>query len=414
MTTTELLRLRVAHQQLASSRCREPAEVVAWLGAMQAQEFAMVKWAVALRAPGTTEAAIDAALNDGSILRTHVLRPTWHLVVAADIRWMLALTAPRVHAACAFGRKQFGLDAALLKKGDRTITRVLETEGREGVLARDELVAALRRAKLPVEGIPLSHLLIHAELGGLICSGPRQGKQATYALLETRVPVTAATAATRFSRSEALGELARRYFTSRGPATARDFAWWSGLTLTEARAGIAALGSGSESGFVREEWQGEMYVWAEGAAEFAGASLADARDAAKAHGGTQHGESVHGAQRGRRQAMPLRRSGRAVLPSFLMPDYDEYGIAYEDRGALFADPGYTGKYREGYLAYNRMVIVDGRIVGSWKRTEEKTAVDIEIVPLSALTAEAKKKIEQAAGRYAAFLGKRPEVRFQVG
>jgi hypothetical protein len=397
MSPATLLRHRLAHQQLAGSRFTEPAALVAWMGAMQAQEYAMVKWAIALRVPGATEARIEAALDAGQILRTHVLRPTWHLVAPQDIRWMLALTAPRVHAACAFGRKEFGLTPALLKRANAIITKALAGGTH---LTRDEIAPLLRRARLPTAGIPLAHLFIHAELGGLICSGPRRGKQFTYALLDERVPATPA-----LTRDTALATLARRYFASRGPATAADFAWWSGLTLTDARAGIAALGRG----FVAEKIGGQIYYFPTPAIATAPTPLTSGGRNSKITTADEPPED--GARRS--PSTPSTPATAQKLPapvSFLMPDYDEYGIAYEDRAALFAAPGYTGKYREVHHAYNRMLVVDGRIVGSWKRTEKGPVVEIEIVPLAPLTAAAQKKIATAARRYAAYLGKEARLR----
>ena len=185
MKTSELIRLRLHNQQLTHVRSRLPQEVVSSLVAMQAQEYAMSKWAIGLRLPGTVDADIEAAFNAGKILRTHLLRPTWHFVAPADIRWLLALTAPRVHAASAYMYRQLELDAAVFKRSDAVLARALQA-GR--FLTRTTLQAALARARVKAEGPRLAYLMMHAELQGLICSGPREGRQFTYALLESRVP----------------------------------------------------------------------------------------------------------------------------------------------------------------------------------------------------------------------------------
>lgn len=368
MTPLDLLRHRLANQQLGATHLRTPHEVVAWFGAMQAQEFAMAKWAVSLRLPGTaTDATIHDAFNRGAILRTHVLRPTWHFVAPADIRWMIALTAPRVQAFNAYMNRQLGLDRTIFKRSNAAIVKAL-TGGQH--LTRAALEPALRRAKVPTDGTRLAHLLMQAELDALVCSGPRVGQQFTYALLDERVPP-----AKPVSHDAALAELSRRYFTSRGPATARDFAWWSGLTLTDARAGIASLGST----FVHETIGGQTYV------RPATSALPSAPAPA---------------------SPTLTRTGaRSALPTFFMPDYDEYGIAYKERTAMFASPGYTGLLREPGVAYNRMLVVDGRIVGSWKRTESAQAVDLEVVPFDPLSPAAQKKLAAAAERFSRFVGK---------
>ena len=313
MKTSELLRLRLHNQQITHAPSRSPQEVVSSLVAMQAQEYAMSKWAIGLRLPGTVDADIEDAFNAGRILRTHLLRPTWHFVAPADIRWLLALTAPRVHAANAYMYRQLELNAAIFRRSDAVLVRALQA-GR--FLTRTTLQAALAKAGVKAAGPRLGYLMMHAELEGLICSGPREGRQFTYALLETRAPD-----ARPMGRDAALAELSRRYFASRGPATAQDFASWSGLTLTTAREGMESLGRE----FERVKITSQVHAF-------------------------------------RPTGQVARRS--ACL-AFLMPDYDEYGMSYKDRSALFP--------RAMKLAHNRMIVVDGRVVGSWRRTADASS-----------------------------------------
>ena len=345
MTTADLVRHRLFNQHLTSPRRQEPHEVVTWLGAMQAQEYAMAKWAIGLRLPGATHAAIEHALDAGTILRTHVLRPTWHFVAPADIRWLLALTAPRVRAKMAIMDRAHGVEARLLKRSHAVILRALHGGH---TLTRAELQLALRRAHITADGVRLVHVLMHAELDGLICSGPRRGKQSTYALLDERVPATKP-----LTRDAALAALAQRYFQSRGPATARDFAWWSGLTVRDAKAGIAALGTG----FAHETLDGETYVF---------------------------------------PTTPLPRT-TARGATFLLPDYDEYGIAYADRSALM-------RPTNPIPAYNRLVVIDGQAEGSWKRTETRAGLAIELVPFATWTAPQRAAVTRATARLGTFLG----------
>jgi hypothetical protein len=320
MKTAELLRLRLRNQLLTGSRCREPRQVVSALVAMQAQEYAMSKWAIALRMAGAVkDADIERAFNAGEILRTHVLRPTWHFVAPEDIRWLLSLTAPRVHVANGFQYRQLDLNAALFKRSNALIVRALEQQGN---LTRVALQDVLAKSRIKAAGPRLGYLMMHAELEALICSGPRAGKQFTYALLQSRAPDARA-----LDRQSALAELSRRYFASRGPATAQDFATWSGLTLSDARAGVESLGRE----FERENFDGRVHVF-----------------------------------------QPATSRAAAGV-SFLMPDYDEYGMSYKERGALrVATP--PGVKRKARLAHNRMIVVDGRIVGSWRRSDTDASV----------------------------------------
>jgi hypothetical protein len=169
--------------RLTGTPLKTPEEVISWLGAVQSQEFGPAKWSVAQRATRLTDAAITEAFDRGTILRTHVLRPTWHFVLPEDIRWMLELTGPRVRQTMGHYDRRLGIDAALTKRCNRLIAKALE---REGHLTRQELRAMLNKARVPAEGQRLNHIVMNAELHGVICSGPLQGKKHTYALLAGR------------------------------------------------------------------------------------------------------------------------------------------------------------------------------------------------------------------------------------
>jgi hypothetical protein len=318
---------------------------------MQAQEFAMAKWAISLRLPGSTDSDIQAAFDSGAILRTHLLRPTWHFVTPADIRWMLQLTAPRVRAAMAYMDRQLGVSGTLLKRSHAVFVREL-SGGRQ--LTRTALQNLLRADKIKAEGPKMGHLLMHAELDGLICSGPRQGRQFTYALLDERAP-----AAPRLSSEALLSVLAHRYFSTRGPATVQDFSWWSGLTLKAARAGADSL----DSSFSRDVFSGREYLF------------------------------------------PVTTDAAALSrkATFLLPDYDEYGIAYQDRSALFPSlkAGDAEKPRPE-SAYNRALIVEGLIVGSWRPTISSTTLIIDAVLHRPINAVHERALRHAAQQYARF------------
>ncbi|HEX2855529.1 MAG TPA: winged helix DNA-binding domain-containing protein [Opitutaceae bacterium] len=354
--SAELLLRRRVNQQLAGTRFREPQEIVGWLGAMQAQEYAMTKWSIGLRLPQSTDASVEAAVNQGLILRTHVLRPTWHFVTPADIRWMLELTAPRVRAFMAYNDRLIGMSRPLFRRLNSIFRKALRGGNQ---LTRAALHAEALRAKIPLSGQQLAHALMQAELDGLICSGPRQGKHFTYALLDERVPATKPK-----TRDAALAELARRYFASRGPATAHDFAWWSGLTVADAKAGIASLGPE----FAHETIDGRNHVFSA-------------------------------------RAIPTR-SQQTSSATFLMPDYDEYGIAYKDRSALFGGDRGTGPRQNAELAYNRMIVIDGKIEGTWRRTETKSDFIIGVVPFAPLGKTKRAALTKAAQRLGKFFDRK--------
>ncbi len=239
---------RLASQQLVGAGARTPLQALARLGAVQAQDYSLAKWALALRAPGSTDAEIEQACADGAIVRTHLLRPTWHFVAPADVRWLLALTSLRVHRINARIYRQLELDGAVFRRSDVALINALRG-GRS--LERDALRDVLRRARIRIdEGLRMSYVLMRAELDGVICSGPRRGKQFTYALLDERVPQTRP-----LDRPDAIVELSRRFFSSRGPATAHDFAKWSGLTVADARLGVEGAGRALES----QEIDGKTY-----------------------------------------------------------------------------------------------------------------------------------------------------------
>jgi hypothetical protein len=282
------------------------------------------------------------------------MRPTWHFVLPEDIRWLLAATAPRVHAANAHYYRKVGLDGAAFARAHEIFVKAL-SGGHQ--LTREELAAALRGGGVACDdALRFTFLVLHAELDGVLCSGARRGKQFTYALLDERVPARA-----NLAREEALGQLTGRYFTSHGPATTADCAWWSGLTTADVKAGIEAASPRLASAAV----DGKTYWFA--------ARPAKARPA--------DGPLVH-----------------------LLPNFDEYVVAYQNRDA-FLEPKIAKKLdpRSGVFAANALV-VDGLLAGGWRRTLGKGEVVLEKKPLSPLTAAQKKALREAAERYARFLG----------
>src|SRR5262245_29999042 len=222
---------RLERQQLTRSSLAGAVDVVSWFGAVQAQEYAAARWGLGQRMRGgATDADVRRAVDSGRILRTHVMPPTWHFAARADIRWMLELTAPRVNRFVAGYYRRQELAAPLRTRAAAIFERAL---GDGGHLTRNELGAHLARAGIVVKGVRLAILTLYAELEGLMCSGAYRDKQLTYALLAKRAPRPK-----RLSRDEALATLTRRFFASHGPATVRDFVWWSGLTTADTKRGL--------------------------------------------------------------------------------------------------------------------------------------------------------------------------------
>jgi len=352
MSKLNITGLRLANQKLSASSFKSPAEVVGWMGAVQSQDYAGAKWAVALRAPGLTDADIEQAFTDGKILRTHVMRPTWHFILPEDIHWMLELTAPRVLAAIGYMDRQLGLDKIIIRRSNAALAKALQGGNQ---LTRSELGAILQRSRVNTDDLRLGHLLAHAEVDRIICSGGRRGKQFTYALLDERAPQ-----ARTLKRDEALAELTSRYFVSHGPATLQDFVWWSGLTTADARDGLEM----NRSRLIQETVNDQTY-W-----------LAD--------------------------STPLKKA--KSLGVFLLPNYDEYTVSYTDRSAIF-DVAHTDKLdSRGSILFQYVIVLDGQIVGTWKRTLKKNEVAVEIFPYIEFTKAEKKTVAAAADRFGNFLG----------
>jgi len=351
MTGHDIAHQRLHNQRLSGIPLGTPPEVVGWLGAVQAQDYAGAKWALRLRMRQGRNDQIDQALAQGSILRTHVLRPTWHFVSPADIRWMLALSAPQVLAASAYMIRQVGLEAATIKRCHAVLEKALAG----GVqLTRLELRQALENAGIETgNGLRMAYIMMGAELEGLICSGGRRGKQFTYALLEERAPH-----ARTLSRQEALAELARRYFLSRGPATLQDFARWSGLTLADARGGL-------------EDVKAELDE-----------------------------EVVDGRHYWLAASTPAEEQGSPLV--HLLSIYDEYISGYKDRRAI-ADREVSAILSGMGNALHYLIVVDGVIVGTWRRELTKSAAVVETTLFRKLARSEDQALAEAFQRYGEFL-----------
>ena len=349
--------LNIPHQRLRNLGILEPnfetpADVVHWLGAVQSQDYAGAKWALGMRMTHATDELVDQAFANGSILRTHLMRPTWHFVTPSDIRWLLELTAPRVRAASAYMYRKEELDDKVFKRSNAALEKALQG-GKS--LTRDELRDALEKARIKTEGDQrMTYLMMQAELDGVICSGPRQGKQFTYMLLEERVPQ-----ARKVSHDEALAELSKRYFTSRGPATIHDFAKWSGLTIADAKLGLEAV----RPQFQNEVIAGQTYWFKE----------------------------------------PEKSATLSSPIIHLLSVYDEYISSYKDRSAMANEKDAEKMVSMGNdLTY--IILLNGQAIGTWKRALKKKEVIITpnlFIPLKKAEKEA---LVRTAEEYGKFLG----------
>jgi hypothetical protein len=359
----EIVARRLRAQGLTGAGSARPEDVVGRLVAVQAQDYGPAKWSLGVRLAGATDAQVERAFASGAILRTHVLRPTWHFVLPADIRWLLTATAPRIRARDARRYAQLGLDGDTLRRSAAALVAALRGGNR---LTRREAAAVLTAAGIDVEGQRLPYLLMAAELDALICSGPRRGKQHTYMLLEERAP-----GARDLPRHEALAELARRFFTGHGPATAKDFSVWATLTLAEARAAIEA-------------------AWPELLAEDVGGLRFWASATRPGSGGE-------------RPAPPPSPTVH------LIQGYDEIVMGYTETKPLLARPGSPWQPATPPV-FRLVVLLDGGVAGFWRPRPKKDRVSIEVAPMEPFAGPAAAALEAEASRYGAFLGLPAEVR----
>jgi hypothetical protein len=352
MTPIGIAYRRLHNQRLADNPLATPEEVVRWLGCVQAQDYGPAKWSLGERSHGAVDADIDRAMAEGAILRTHMLRPTWHFVLPADIRWIQALTAPRVHAQNAYYYRQTGLEDT----GVRTKARRLLVDALRGGShrTRGELAAVLAGEGIMAKGLGMAYILMDAELDCVICSGPLKGRQQTYALLDERAPDAPA-----LPRDEALGELAVRYFASRGPATAKDLRFWSSLTLADIHRGIEAAGARLEHAAI----DGLSFWFAPG------------------------------------EAPPHPPSSRVHL----LQGLDEYFVGYGESRS-FCDQAGTRSSLVDRAVYNGALILDSQLAGHWKRAVTKRAVTFTVALREPFDDARMQALRDAADRQGAFLG----------
>jgi hypothetical protein len=348
MKQNHLATTRMLNQQIIMPRFNQPEDVVNYMVAMQAQDYAGAKWAIGLRMRNAKDDKIEQAISEGKILRTHLLRPTWHFVSPTNIRWLLKLTAPRIHAANAAMNKKFELNDKLFAKSNEILAKALQGNKQ---LARPAVESLLTQSGIATNDLRLTLLLMRAELDQVICNGAREGKQFTYALLDDHAPLVP-----QLSYEEALTKLATGYFNSRGPATLYDFAYWSGLTIYDARVGLENV----KSQLINEIVDDKTY-W-----------MPDSKDF----------------------ILPQKST------AYLLPMYDEFAIAYKDRTAM-VNQLYLKQAM--YVIFDAAIVVDNQVVGTWRRTLKKTKADITLNLFGKLNKSQTMAVESASKRYQKFM-----------
>jgi len=344
--------LRLIAQRIVTPAATTPVETVRWMLALQAQDFPGVKWSVGLRQRSGTQAAVEAACDAGEIVRSWPMRGTLHLVAAEDLKWMLELTTPRSVASAGDRRAYLGIGDLDVERA-RDLALAALTGGR--VMSREALLASIAAGGVSTQGQRGYHLLWYLAQTGSLVLGPVDARQQTFALLDEWVPHPR-----RLEPDEALGELARRFFASHGPATAKDLARWSGVTMAQVRAGISVAGAALTT------------LDLDGVPHFLAPEALDvAAPAARVH---------------------------------LLPGFDEYVLGYQDRTAFLA-PGHSQAIVPGGNGVFRpTIIVDGAVAGTWRRTVKAREVVVEPAPFVPLPRPIQARLRDAVEAYGAYLG----------
>ena len=359
MNSSDISTLRLYNQQVAGTKLKTAIELVGWMGAMQAQDFNQAKWAIGARLPHLTEKQIESAFKDGEIIRTHLMRPTWHFVSADDIYWLLELTAKQIKSTTKSRHRDLGLTENELDKSKDVLVKSLEGNR---ALTREELSDQLNLAGINTYEQRLPHILMDAEIDGIICSGGFRAKKQTYALLNERVPVKK-----DISTEEALALLAKKYFTSHGPATIADFTWWSGLPVANARKALEM----NKSTLISEIFGADTYWFAD----------------------------------------PINRPSSPPDSVYLMPAFDEYLISYKNRSSAITLENHSKAISNNGI-FRPVVVVNGQISGLWKRIIKKDTVLIELDHFRPHNKKEVALIEKAAETFGHFSGMKVEVKFK--
>lgn len=360
MKLSDISRIRLVNQQIAEPEFSAVRDIINWMGAIQSQDYPMSKWALGIRMINSTDKMIETAFERGEILRTHILRPTWHLVSAENIRWLLKLTAPGIKKRLKTRQKELNLNESVLKKCNSIIRDSLKGGNH---LTREELAAILDKAKVPLETHRIYHVLVNSELEGITCSGRIKGGKQTFALFDERVPETK-----ELTKEESLGKIAGIFFSSRGPATIQDFIWWSGLSVTDSKNALEI----AKPDLVSEKSNSEIYWF-----------------------------SNH---------YPFPKNEK--ISTYLLPAFDEFLISYKNRTASLPF-NYRVKTVSDNGIFRPIIVVNGQVRGLWKRTMKKDKVIIEAKLFAPVSALIKNEIKKQCEAFGLYLDKKTEINMTI-
>lgn len=348
---------RSLNQQISTQKFKTGKDIACWMGAIQAQDYNMVKWAFGIRLPDSTEKSINEEIDSGRIIRTHLLRPTWHFVSSDDIFWIQKLSADHIRSALSYRDNQLGLTSRIFSKTNSAIENILKNNNH---LTREELFSELVRSGQKLKREQASHIFVRAEIEGIICSGKQKKGKPTFTLLHEWVPENKK----RYTRDESLKELGYIYFMSRGPATVQDFSWWSGLSIREARLGLEY----NKSVLFSEVFDDQTFWFSN----------------------------------------PQVNLELIKEKVFLLPSYDESLLSYRDRSASISDNNHKKAVSNNGIFYP-VILSDNQIAGTWKRKSKRDNVIISTNLFK--TKLPPESMENAINRYSMFLGKKAELVF---
>ena len=346
-----IAQIRLYNHQLLSKKFSAPEDLVEWKGAVQAQDLNMAKWAMGMRLNDSIMQDIDQAINLGKITRTHILRPTWHFVSSKDLHAFLSFSAPRIKLIAASRHKQLEINDALLKKSHSIIIKTISVNG---YATRENIVEAFKIENIALNNNRTAHILMLAELDGIICGGRIVNKKHSYVLINNHIPDPG-----KINKTVAMAKLAVQYFRSHGPATIEDFTWWSGLSIKEVKNTMETIKDKIE----RLEVNNHIY-W----------------------------------------MCPEHEFGGYDNPYLIIPAYDEYLISYKDRSAVID----TGKLKSAVSSngiFRPVILKNGIVKGIWKRMIEKHTISIEINMFEKYFKEDRRNIEEKIFEYSRFLDK---------
>jgi hypothetical protein len=346
----EISSIRLLNQQIVDPQFERIQDLIEWMGAMQAQVFNMMRWAVGIRMSEATDQSIKESFNKGEIIRTHLLRPTWHLVSSNDFFWILELTRAHLKPRMRSRQNQLELTAPLLNQCKTIVEKRLENGDH---LTREEIMILLENSGISTSGQRAAHIMMDCELDGIVCSGALKDKKQTYALAAERVQVK-----NSFTREESLYKLAQKYFTSHGPASLKDFIWWSGLPVKDAKKALEMV--------------------------------------------TPELDSIETDSKEYWLSSKLVLSGKIKYTAHLIPAYDEFIISYTDRADIILAEHHKKAISDNGIFWP-VVVINGKAKGVWKTNLKKNKIILETDYFQPVNRNEKELVRNASEKYSRFL-----------